>query len=94
MYDDPTRLWPCVEAIFAGSRTQPCIHDEEVLVIEDGAIHRYDFFFKNSIFLPVNTSIPWGMFHGDIVVMRKSFMGGYIDIRPDDTRRINFAVKK
>lgn len=93
-YDDATRRFASVEGILGGGRTQSVVHDQNILIVENGVVHRFIVFFKNHIGLPANLAIPYGVWRGDVVVMRRSADGGYLNIRADDRMRIDFAVEK
>lgn len=75
------------------------IHDGVVAVAWKGKTHRFHIFFRENRLLPRNASLRRSVycdsvFRGDIVVMRKGANKDFVNIRSDDKRNINCAVKE
>lgn len=86
---------PRLDLLLGGGTLQPHIHDGIVDVKYRGRLSRFHVFVKNHRYLPVNQAVhPYGIWRGDIIVMRKGSTEDFVNLRVGDARLADAAVRE
>ena len=92
----PPCTLPLVESVFTDNQMKPKIHDCFVDFLIGTAHHKYRVFFKNHLYLPVNTALQrlsGQAFRGDFLVMMCNQDGTPSGMNIGDSKRADLMLQ-